>query len=181
MAILTTDYWTTPDNITKGIIKFLSYYKEIDWGNNSYDLDCCANEINTKVKDNFITEKENALAVEWNGKRIWCNPPYSRGNVEAFINKAISEVKNSDKDVIMLLNVDCSTKYFSKIVNNAKAIVYVTGSRIKFINMETGEVGGNPTKPSMFVLFSSRKQPDQFVHSYYVDLKLLEGAGDDNS
>lgn len=177
MSVLETDYWTTPTDVTKGIIKFLEHYNEISWQGQEYDLDCCANEFNTKVKDNFITEDQNALKVDWNGKRIWCNPPYSRGNVEAFINKAIEQVEQSAKDVIMLLNVDPSTKYFAKIVQNAKAIVYVTGGRIKFIDMWTGGVGTSPTKASMFVLFSSRKIPTEFVRSYYVDLKALEQAG----
>lgn len=176
MAVLETDYWTTPTEITQGIIKFLEYQKEISWGGLNYDLDSCANSINTKVPHNFITEEMNALEVDWNGRRVWCNPPYSRGNVSAFINKAIVEVQSSPKDIIMLLNVDPSTKYFNKIVEHAQCIVYVTSQRIRFINMETGGIGANPTKSSMFVLFSNRKG-NSFVRSYYVDLKLLIQAG----
>lgn len=175
MAVLRTDYWTTPTEYLVGISKFLHYANEIDWKGQTYDLDCCANEINTKVKDNFITEAQNALGLDWQGERVWCNPPYSRGNVDAFINKTIEQVQKSKKDVIMLLNVDPSTKYFQKIVDNAKAIVYVTGGRIRFIDNYTGGLGDSPTKASMFVLFSSSKV--DFVHSYYVDINLLKQAG----
>lgn len=179
MAVLETDYWTTPTEYTLGIIKFLEYQKEIDWKGRSYDLDVCANELNTKCRSNFITEEINALTVDWQGSRIWCNPPYSRGNVSAFINKAIEQVQAGGKDVIMLLNVDPSTRYFEQIVANAKAIVYVTGGRIRFIDANNGTLGLNPTKASMFVLFSSSKQ--NYVHSYYVDIKALAEAGNVNS
>lgn len=179
MVVLETDYWTTPTNITKGIVKFLEYYREIDWGGQFYDLDVCANLHNTKVLTNYITEKENALLVDWNGQRVWCNPPYSRGNVDNFVAKAVEQCQKNQKDVIMLLNVDPSTKYFKRILDNAKAIVYVTSGRISFIKTQDNEVKSNPLKPSMFVLLSSSKKPDEFVRTYYCDLKLLENAGNE--
>lgn len=52
MAILETDYWTTPTPLTKGIVKFLEYYKEIDWGGQYYDLDACANLHNKTILQN---------------------------------------------------------------------------------------------------------------------------------
>lgn len=180
MAVLETDYWTTPTPLTKGIVKFLEYYKEIDWGCQYYDLDACANLHNTKVPTNYITEQENALFVDWNGQRVWCNPPYSRGNVDSFVAKAVEQCQKSQKDVIMLLNVDHSTKYFKRILETAKAIVYVTSGRIKFVKTSDNELKSSPLKPSMFVLFSSSKEPDEFVRTYYCDLNLLETAGNDN-
>lgn len=179
MAVLESDYWTTPTNLTKGIIKFLEYCKEIDWGGQYYDLDACANLHNTKVPTNYITEKENAFFVDWNGERVWCNPPYSRGNVDNFIAKTIEQCQKSPKDVIMLLNVDPSTKYFKRILENAKAIVYVTRGRIQFVKTSDNEVKSDPKRPNMFVLFSSSKKPDEFVRTYYCDLELLENAGND--
>lgn len=179
MAVLETDYWTTPTPLTKGIIKFLEYYKEIDWGGAYYDLDACANLHNTKVPTNYITEQENALFVDWNGQRVWCNPPYSRGNVDNFVAKAVEQCQKAQKDVIMLLNVDPSTKYFKRILETAKAIVYVTSGRIKFVKTSDNEVKSDPTKPNMFVLFSSSKKPDEFIRTYYCDLNLLENAGND--
>lgn len=178
MAVLNNDYWATPVNLTVGIINYLLRVGEINW-TQYYDLDCCANIFNSKVPNNFISERENALQVDWNGERVWCNPPYSRGNVEQFVNKAIEQTQKSKKDVIMLINVDPSTKYFKTIVENAKAIVYVVGKRIKFINPHNGD-NSNPLKPSMFVLFSSTKYADEPVISYYADLEFLEELGNGN-
>ena len=181
MAVLETDYYTTPTNLTKGIVKFLEHYNEIDWGDQYYDLDACANAHNTKVPDNYITETENALFVDWNGQRVWCNPPYSRGNVDNFVVKAVEQCGKNKKDIIMLLNVDPSTKYFKRILENAKAIVYVTSGRIKFVKTQDNELKSSPLKPSMFILFSSSKKTDEFVRTYYCDLNLLENAGNDNT
>lgn len=180
MAVLDTDYYTTPTNLTKGIIKFLEHVNEINWNGQYYDLDSCANQLNAKVPHNYITEEQNALITEWNGQRVWCNPPYSRGNVDNFVNRAVEQCKTSNKDVIMLLNVDVSTKWFKCILNNAKAIVYITSGRIKFVKTSENALKADPLKPSMFVLFSSTKKPNEFVRTYYCDLNLLQEAGNDN-
>lgn len=181
MAVLGSDYWGTPTDICVGIIHFLQGYREISWGQ-YYDLDCCANLFNTKVQDNFISEEQDAMKTNWNGKRVWCNPPYSRGNVDRFVNRAIEMTSTAPlMDVIMLINVDPSTKYFKRIVEHAKAIVYVTGGRIDFIDPNTMQPSKSPKKPNMFVLFSSSKRPDEFVRTYYADLSFLRSLANDNS
>lgn len=178
MVLKETDYWGTPYDVARGIN---AYLKNIGLALLPfYDLDCCANEYNTQVRDNFITEEQNALAVDWNGRYIWCNPPYSRGNVDCFINKAIEQVEKSEtpKTVVMLLNVDTSTRYFEKIVGKATAIFYITGGRIRFINHYTGDFGTTPTKPNMFVVFSnSDYRKTNNVYSDYVALSTLTELG----
>lgn len=180
MAVLDNDYWATPTDVCVGIIQFLQGYGEISWGQ-YYDLDCCANLFNTKVRDNFISEDQDAMKTDWNGKRVWCNPPYSRGNVKRFVDRAIEQTQNSSlMDVIMLINVDPSTKYFKRIIEHAKAVVYVTGGRIDFISPDTMLSSDRPKKPNMFVLFSSSKKPNEFVRTYYADLTFLRSLGNDN-
>lgn len=40
-------------------------------------LDVCANANNAKLPDYYSLErKENGLTLPWNGRAIWCNPPY---------------------------------------------------------------------------------------------------------
>ena len=59
--------------------------------------------------------KFNGLEVSW-GHRTYVNPPYS--NPLPWVEKAIEESKKG-KTIIMLLNVDTSTKWFAKL-NEAK-------------------------------------------------------------
>ena len=42
----------------------------------NFDLDTCAMEHNTKVK-NFITPEQDTLTTDWQGRYCWMNPPYS--------------------------------------------------------------------------------------------------------
>lgn len=172
MAVLESDYWATPDDIVKGIARYLHDNKLIKW--TEFDLDCCANDVNSKVADSFITEQENALLVDWCGMQIWCNPPYSRGNIEKFIAKAVQQTEMHGSEVVMLLNVDPSTQYFRKIVAKARAVVYIVGGRIKFQHSLTKQFGDQPSKPSMFVLFGGERKE---LTTHYVELSTLQKLG----
>lgn len=66
-----------------------------------------------------------------------------------FVLRAIQQSVLHNKTVVMLLNVDGSTKWFDMCVRNAKEIVYITNSRIPFINNETGEETDQNNKPQM--------------------------------
>ncbi len=73
----------------------------------------------------------------------------------------------------MLLNVDGSTKWFDMCVRNAKEIVYITNSRIPFINNETGEETDQNNKPQMLVLFEP-KAPYGSLKSSYVSMHEMK-------
>jgi phage N-6-adenine-methyltransferase len=81
--------WSTPQWL------FDALNKEFD-----FVLDAAANHHNTKC-DHYITAEEDALNIAWaeqtdfyilDGKSVWVNPPYSKGMVGAFIDKAIEEI-----------------------------------------------------------------------------------------
>lgn len=155
------DLWATP--------WWVLYYAE-SYFNIKFDLDACAMEHNAKVK-NFITPEQNTLTADWNGRYIWMNPPYS--NPLPFVLRAIQQSVLHNKTVVMLLNVDSSTKWFDMCVRNAKEIVYITNSRIPFINNETGEETDQNNKPQMLVLFEP-KAPYGSLKSSYVSLHEMK-------
>lgn len=41
-----------------------------------FDLDVCATPANAKCAA-FYTQADNGLTSSWDGRRVWCNPPYS--------------------------------------------------------------------------------------------------------
>ncbi|MBR0573383.1 MULTISPECIES: phage N-6-adenine-methyltransferase [Pasteurellaceae] len=149
-----TDSWATPF----WVICFAEvYFLNCNILNNKgFGLDAAASEFNRKCKK-FISKEENALNVDWTSKskRIWCNPPYS--NPLPFIEKAITESEKGAK-VVMLLNVDNSTKWFAKCVQHANKIVFVTESRIPFLHSETGLETKGARRPQMFVFFDKTKR-----------------------
>jgi hypothetical protein len=69
----------------------------------------------------------NGLNVEW-GVRTYVNPPYS--NPLPWIEKAIEE-HNKGKLIVMLLKLDCTTKWYRKLVEADAHFIY-PGERIKF-------------------------------------------------
>ncbi|OOF83513.1 phage N-6-adenine-methyltransferase [Rodentibacter ratti] len=158
------DLWATP--------WWVIYYAE-SYFNIKFDLDACAMEHNAKVK-NFITPEQNTLTADWKGRYVWMNPPYS--NPLPFVLRAIQQSVLHNKTVVMLLNVDSSTKWFDMCVRNAKEIVYITNSRIPFINNETGEETDQNNKPQMLVLFEP-KSPYGSLKSSYVSLHEMKEKG----
>ncbi len=72
---------------------------------------------------NWIKE----LFEEWKHK-TFVNPPYS--NPLPWIEKAIEENKKG-KTIVLLLKLDCSTKWFLKLAS-AKAHIMMINERVKF-------------------------------------------------
>ena len=60
--------WLTPPEIIEALGHF--------------DLDpCAADNMPWRTADRMVTKAENGLLVDWDGKRVWCNPPYGRESV----------------------------------------------------------------------------------------------------
>lgn len=112
-----------------------------------FDLDVCATERNRKAPL-YFDESTDGLRKDWHGY-VWCNPPYSRGNIAKWVDKVIEQRRNIER-CWMLLPAKTDTKWFAKIAEDSQ-ILLLTG-RIKF------EVDGKPTTgsgmfPSMLVQY----------------------------
>lgn len=175
------DYWATPDEIVKGSLEYF-LQKGLPPSHATIGLDVCASKHNTKHPTNFITEKEDCLSVRWKDRLpldscvAWCNPPYSRGSKELFIEKAIQGAYIG-VETIMLLPNDTSAKWFSICVKNAKAVAFICDGRIGFINNATGErVNGN-NAGSILALFGARES--KVARTLYVTKQRLEELGNE--
>lgn len=58
----------------------------------------------------FWTKHDDALRYPWDGKRVWCNPPYS--NIPAWVGKANSEWVAGCPLIVMLLPADRTEQPF---------------------------------------------------------------------
>ena len=116
-----------------------------------FTLDVAATRENT-LCERFYSKEENGLKQPWTGV-VWCNPPYSKGNIAQWVKKAISEL---DRDggpemTMMLLPSDTSTAWFHDMVwMRAEDVTFLKG-RIAFEGPEKGRVGA--PFPSMLVKF----------------------------
>lgn len=105
-----------------------------------FSLDVCATKKNTKCKK-YFNKKQNGLKQSWKGHTCWCNPPYDVKSIEAFVDKAIEEVKKYEITVVMLLPAKTDQKWFHKLWKYYKCeddmiqFRWIEG-RIKFIGNE---------------------------------------------
>lgn len=161
------DYWATPEEIFKGIEQVTGL---------TFDLDACANAENTKCAD-FISEEQNTLVQLWGKHRtVFMNPPYS--NPLPFVERAIKGRNIERCNVVILLNADTSTRWFSLIQQEADQIYFITEGRIAFLNYQTNErVAGN-NRPQMFACFYADKLKKQ--ETFYIKLNDLQTMGATN-
>lgn len=127
--------WETPQ----------SFFNEL---NNEFHftLDCCALPHNAKC-ERFFTPEEDGLSQDWEGERVFCNPPYGR-TIYNWIHKCSIESKKPNTLVVALIPSRTDTKYFHEFIyKKAKEIRFVKG-RLKFSNSKQ-----LAPFPSMVVIF----------------------------
>lgn len=61
-----TNQWSTPQDLYDKLNKEFNF-----------TLDPCADECNHKC-DKFYTKEQDGLKQDWQGKTVFCNPPYGR-------------------------------------------------------------------------------------------------------
>lgn len=94
--------------------------------------------------------KFDGLKQEWHGN-VFCNPPYSAGNIDKFSDKIIQEYTrwNQSEDIdartdnyvyqmIILVNSANDTRWYQQLLKYSQATLFVKG-RIKFWKIENGK------------------------------------------
>jgi len=90
--------------------------------------------------------KVDGLMRDWRSP-AYVNPPYSKPR--AWVEKAI-EQQNKGVDVVMLLRVDSSTKWY-RMLMEADAHIFYSNERLKF-----SESKGSPNFASMLVFLEGK-------------------------
>lgn len=86
----------------------------------------------------WYTKEDDGLTLPWYGN-VWCNPPYSRGDVDGFVDKAIEECYNGNAaQILMLVNSATDTAWYHKLLENSSYVLIFRG-RIKFWKMFGGK------------------------------------------
>ncbi len=95
------------------------------------DLDPASCELANRVVQakRIYTKEDDGLAQTWRG-RVWLNPPYAKGLIDAFADKVASERPNY-KELIAIVNNGTETKWFATLVSVASALCLPRG-RVKF-------------------------------------------------
>ena len=127
-----SDEWATPQDI------FDKLNCEFQ-----FDLDPCATAENHKT-DLYFTAEQDGLKQNWGGRRVFCNPPYSK--IDKWVEKAYRESRQDHTIVVLLIPARTDTKYFHNFIYNRAEIRFVRG-RLKF-----GQSKNSAPFPSMIVI-----------------------------
>lgn len=130
--------WETPDELFWRLAK--------QWG--PFSVDAAATKDNALCKA-FFSPENDGLSQSWGppGTRVWVNPPYGRGTVGKWVQKAFEESRKGVR-VVMLLPARTDQGWFHDVVLPfAFKVEYLRG-RVRF----RGASSGAPF-PSMVVVF----------------------------
>lgn len=135
------DRWQTPIEIFSAL--------DVEFG---FYLDAAADH-NNALCARYLTERDNALASEWESYgAIWCNPLYSAP--APWVEKAAEQCRAQNQPVVMLLPADPSVGWFSLALQSVDEVRLITDGRLSFINAETGQPGKNGNnKGSMLLIW----------------------------
>ena len=130
----------------------------------NFDLDAAASKANAKC-NNYLTIDDDAISQNWaailsdfrlKNKNVWINPPYGRGMIKKFMQKAI-EQKVKGVTSVLLVPATLDAQWLP--INEISEIRIITGGRLTFIHPELGKSVAGNTKGSMIVIFRPSKMP----------------------
>lgn len=119
------------------------------------DLDVASNEraqgIVQAAEWYSLDVGRDGLELPWAGK-VWCNPPYSRGAVDAFASKALAEMERGGVSaLVVLVNSSTSAGWWQMLASAARGIVF-PNKRLSFWHAETGRTAkGNAYDQTIFL------------------------------
>ena len=131
-----TDDWATP----QALFDRLNAYHQ-------FDLDAAASSTNHKV-DNWLgldhpdSARRDGLTADWDGERVWLNPPYGR-----ILNEWVAKASHhalKGNEVVLLLPARTDTRWFHDYCL-MHAVEFIRG-RVKF-----GDGKASAPFPSMIV------------------------------
>ena len=112
----------------------------------AFNLDPAATVASAKCS-RFYTKQDNGLSKSWKGERVWCNPPYGRGIIEAWVEKAAT---GECEVAVLLLPARTDTKWFQTWVLPVVHDLRFIRSRVRFV----GAPSSSPF-PSVVVVYHS--------------------------
>lgn len=118
-------------------------------------LDPCTPAHNPTAARVFYTQEDDGLARGWEVRGlVFCNPPYSRGELQRWAAKVVAECGRIEREIVMLTPSDLGTRWAKVLFEHAQAIAFWHG-RIAFLKPDgTYEQGAK--QPSCLWYFGER-------------------------
>jgi ParB family chromosome partitioning protein len=143
--------WYTPANILEAAAEVLG----------TIDLDpasSAAQQAHAPVKaTRYFTIADNSLEQRWRG-RVFCNPPYASGWIDAFVEKMVSAYQAGDMSAgILLTNSSTETDWWRRAIAACDALCFPK-RRIRFLKVVDGALTrgkSSPTHPNTLFYFGN--------------------------
>lgn len=122
-----------------------------------FDCDVAATDRNA-LCPTYFTAKDNALLEAWYpiaGRTFFCNPPYSAGQVQKFLEKGFYESLKG-ATVVFLISCDVSASYYD-ICMLASEWIALKG-RVEFCHEDGTPIKGSAMFGSMCVVFDQAQK-----------------------
>jgi phage N-6-adenine-methyltransferase len=133
--------WETPDVLWQGL------HAEFN-----FDLDVAANAANAKTLQ-FISRTMDGLKHPWDGRRVWCNPPYK--NIAPWVELGVTEAASKGTTCVFLLPARTEQHWFRKALHHSTEIAFFDG-RIQFTPPH-GVPASSNREGSLLVVFGPSK------------------------
>lgn len=114
------DKWETPEHIFKKLNE--------EFG---FTLDPCC-EPNTAKCQKYYTIEDDGLTKDWKGEVVFCNPPYSNGNIDAWMVKCLRESMQENTIVVALVAASTSSRWWHEYVLGRAELRFVE-RRVRFV------------------------------------------------
>ena len=112
----------------------------------AFNLDPAATVDNAKCS-RFYTKQDNGLSKSWKGERVWLNPPYGRGIIEAWVEKAAT---GECEVAVLLLPARTDTRWFQAWVLPLVHDLRFIRGRVRFVGAPSSSLF-----PSVIVVYRS--------------------------
>jgi len=116
-----------------------------------FTCDVAASSSNTKVKDNYFTEEQDAIQQAWK-ETCWCNPPYTT-SLKLWAAYGLLQSHKYGSTIVMLLPCRTNTEWWHKFCMQAEEIIFLRG-RPKF-----GDAKHGLPQPLALVVFRDHTEP----------------------
>jgi len=116
------DEWRTPKDLFEKLDE--EFY---------FDWDAACDSHNCLTMSGCFEHGEDSLQLDWDkyASSIWLNPPYSRGKIEPFMEKALITAEGG-VSVVCLVRFDPSTKWFQTYVDKQANEIRMLARRVRF-------------------------------------------------
>ena len=96
---------------------------------------------------------------DWEGRRVFCNPPYGRTSTGEWIRKCYEEAKKPGTVVVALIPARTDTRFFHDYIYHKAEIRFIKG------RLKHGGCKDAAPFPSMVVIFGKEKEHEETEHA----------------